>query len=364
MTKIELNTDRCVRYYSKHSTCDLCEVVCPTNAIKIDNMQLAISLNTCIECGACDSICPNEAFNLENFSATSYFFNALKNDDFIISCKRDLPCIMALSIEHLVSLVIQKGNIDADLAHCNSCDIGAFKENIIKNIDEANMVLDSLNISNKIYSKDLAIKRVEQPPQLESNNRRELFNRLTLKGALKTQREFKDESANLDNDFASFKLDTTHIKGIKEQSLSDRRKILYTSLKNVDKDIDGMYLSFEKLSFISNKDIDNSCTNCSICYRLCPTGALSSDINMSKINFDMLSCVKCNLCHDVCESNSISLISIYSKQILDPQVRELLSFDIRRCDECANHFTYSGGELMCESCKTLEDDAKSLWRLN
>jgi len=148
---------------------------------------------------------------------------------------------------------------------------------------------------------------------------------------------------------------------LKEKVLPNKRKLLFMALKRVQEHLTPIEIPQEDLSFISQKSIDNSCDNCSFCYRICPTGALSSDRRGTKINFDALSCVKCHLCHDVCQSNSIHLESFSTASIFEPKVEELIKFNVIRCDECGNFFTYFGGENMCPRCTIEEEEAKSLW---
>ena len=117
----------------------------------------------------------------------------------------------------------------------------------------------------------------------------------------------------------------------------------------------------EDIGFTSQKFVDDSCTNCQICYRICPTGALSSDGKFSLINFDAMLCVKCHLCHDACEPNSIQLQPGFEvKEFFEPAQRTLAKFDIRRCEECGNNFTYQGGEQECLRCKVEEEEAMFL----
>jgi len=138
------------------------------------------------------------------------------------------------------------------------------------------------------------------------------------------------------------------------------------ALKKMDKPDIYHKLDVHDVSFISQKIIDTStCTNCQMCYRICPTGALSSNKHNSAIFFDALSCIKCASCHDVCEPDSITLRSIFDLQELFEPQRELLAkFDVKRCDECGMAFVYRGGEVMCDRCRIEEEEAMSLWGIS
>jgi len=117
------------------------------------------------------------------------------------------------------------------------------------------------------------------------------------------------------------------------------------------------------LTFTSQKLLDEeSCTACQMCYRVCPTGALTSDIKNSKIDFDPFLCIKCNICHDVCEPKAITLSSSYNvKEFFEPVVQNLISFKVRRCDECNIIFSTNSNEKMCYRCKAEDEEARELW---
>ncbi len=143
--------------------------------------------------------------------------------------------------------------------------------------------------------------------------------------------------------------------------MPDKRKILFTTLKRAGVPDAFEVLPEEEVSFASQKFVDESCTNCQICYRICPTGALSSDSKFSLIHFDAMLCVKCRLCHDVCEPDAIKLQSGFEiKEFFEPTQRTLATFNIKRCNECGNNFTYTGGEQTCPRCAVEEEEAMFL----
>jgi len=119
----------------------------------------------------------------------------------------------------------------------------------------------------------------------------------------------------------------------------------------------------EDISFTSEKLLDfDACTNCQICYRVCPTGALSSDDKGSFIKFDAFSCIKCHTCHDVCEPDAITLKETFNlKELFAPSKELLAKFTIKRCNECGLPFTYRGGEVICTRCEIEESEAKEIW---
>ena len=199
----------------------------------------------------------------------------------------------------------------------------------------------------------------EEKSSEEESSRRSFLGNASLKGVVKSKMTF-DEAVEAD-ELRAFALDSITISKIKEKNLPDKRKILLTTLKHVGAPDIFEVLAEEDVGFTSQKFVDDSCTNCQICYRICPTGALSSDAKFSLINFDAMLCVKCRLCHEVCEPNAIQLQPGFElKEFFEPRQRTLATFDIRRCNECGNYFTYQGGEQSCARCMVEEEEAMFL----
>ncbi len=351
MNKIRLEEGSCTRYYSKFSSCSECQDICPTKAVECSESEVKLIQDDCISCGACVGVCPNEALELTNFTVTDFFFDFLKSSESIISCKTNFVCLAGLNVEYLLTIGLVK-EVTVDLGYCEECDI---KEScypkIEQNIIEANKLLNSFGFK-EIKSESIKAQKEEQP------SRRDFFNIFSMKNIAKSKKNFEESLAD------SGGISSEVVRAIREKKLPNKRKILFTILNKIGKVKEYEFLKQEDISFTSSKFIDESCDNCSICYRLCPTSALSSDSKFSKIYFDDLMCIKCKLCHDVCESNSISLKSFDTKEFFEGTQKELISFDITRCNECGAFFTYKGGEKMCQRCKQEEEGALELWGLS
>lgn len=355
--KLKVNPSSCVRYYSKFNSCDKCEKICPENAIKTKESALEVYQNMCISCGACVGVCPTEALELDGLNIVEFFFDFIKSDEKTVSCKTNFICLSALNVEYLISLGALK-EIFLDIGHCGNCDIKDFcYEKILQNVEEANYVLSTIG-ANEIKAEKLSLTKGNLP------DRREFFNIFTLKGAAKAYNELNEEVKSIEN--PEIKLPSHLTKAIKEKTVPNKRKLLFTVLKKLQKPKEYKYLENEYLTFISEKEIDHTCDNCSICYRICPSGALSSDKRNSKIYFDPMLCLKCHLCHDVCEKNSIKLAEFFdTKEFFEPEVKILAEFSVVRCEDCGAYFTYFGeDELLCPRCKMEDSAAKELWGID
>jgi len=235
---------------------------------------------------------------------------------------------------------------------------------IDERIDEANFVLSSFSdkrIESNVekYEEIEKLAKEDAKENEETLSRRSFLGNASLKGMVKHKLTF-DEAVVAD-ELKAFQLDSLTISKIKEKHLPDKRKILFTTLKCVGVPDAFDVLAEADISFISQKFVEDTCTNCQICYRICPTGALSSDSKFSLINFDAMLCVKCRLCHEVCEPEAIKLQPGFEiKEFFESSQRTLAKFDIKRCNECGNNFTYQGGEQSCPRCQLEEDEAMFL----
>jgi len=351
--KLHFDVASCVRATSKFSQCTKCVDASP-ESIEINEHIPAFVKGTGVEAAACIGACPTEAFSLSDFSVTEFFFTFLDSKVRLISAKTNVPCLSVLSVEHLISLALaSEETIMLDL---NGYEEGTHIFDLLEDrIEEANFILSSFSDKVLLTNNDTTIE-VENVEKENTPSRRDFFSSASLKGALKHKKIF-DAAVEAD-DLHTFEIDRSVIGKIKDKHLPDKRKILLSTLKRAGAPDTFEILPEEDLSFVSQKYIDDNCTNCQICYRICPTGALSSDAKFSLINFDAMLCLKCRLCHDACEPDAIHLQTGFEiKEFFEPIQRTLTAFTVKRCNECANYFTYTGGEITCPRCLVEEEEA-------
>ena len=361
---LKLSASRCVRSLSVESECNKCEVICPTEAIVVaDNPLPAINFSACVGCGACDAVCPNEALSLDDFSPTDFFFSYIEDSDNLISCRKNVPCIAALNIENIISMAVLKKEIIFDMGHCDGCEIAyKCKPQIQKNYEEASYMLEAMESDAVIRLKDVKYEKVDSDNEPVSN-RREFLSNVSLKTIAKTKHEFEKEIQKATDELVEHTLEKSDIALLKKKRITDRRKLFFTAIKRVEKPSQFHIVEADEITFTSQKLLDSStCTACQMCYRVCPSGALTSDLKNSKIEFDPFLCIKCHICHDVCEPNAITLSPSYNvKEFFEPTVQNLISFNVKRCNECNVIFSTNGDEELCYRCKAEDEEARELW---
>lgn len=360
--KLNFNLSSCVRASAVHSTCQKCVDICPAATIKIENNIPAFTPDDCILCGGCVGICPTNSFSLDNFNIIEFAFNYFENND-VLSCYQNTPCLAALSPEFLISLALGSNkNVILDIGHCQICEIAKnLYPQIKNNIDETNYILSSFS-QRKIEAKELKLLSTIDEKEESKTSRRDFFSNLKPTNLIKTKIAFEEKIDG--NEAKKFEFDESIINQIRTKTIPELRKLFFTLLKNQNKPDVYETIDGDEISFSSQKYIDSKCTNCQMCYRICPTEALSSDKNFSIINFNSILCIKCHLCHDVCSYDAIHIQKAFDiKEFFEPTKKALAHFDIKRCFECNNNFTYFGGEVICPRCATEEEEAISLHKI-
>ena len=363
MAAIALNPSACVRSLAKFSECNKCEVICPTNAIVIDGGLPAINFSQCVACGGCAGVCPSEALILDDFSATEFFFEFAGSDESLISCRKNVPCISVFSVEHIIGLATLKGGMTFDMGHCGGCDIAhTCQPQIEANAEEANYILDAMENSASVVLENIAYTP-EESIETPEGGRRDFFRALTLKNAATAKHKFDREVEIATDELVEHTITNDKIALLKQKGIPDKRKLLFTALKRAEKPSTFHVVDATELSFTSQKLFDEEkCTACQMCYRVCPTGSLTSNVRNSKIDFDPFLCIKCHICHDVCEPDALTLSDSYNiKEFFEPSVQNLVTFNVKSCDECGRLFTSLQGKKMCYQCECEEEEARELW---
>ncbi len=362
MAGLTLDSGLCVRALSKFSSCDNCEKSCPTSAIVIENEKLpAINLSECVGCGACVGVCPSEALKLDEFDVIDFFFDFVSKDENILSCRKNVPCLSVLHVEYIISLASIKKDIVFDVGHCQECSIAhTCKPLIDLHVEEANYILQASKQDVKVLMENIAY--IDET-EYETSDRRSFFKAINLKNVYQAKSRFERDVEIATDEFIESSLSYEQIQKLRDKQLSDKRKLLFSALKKVDRPSLYHVIEADSLSFTSQKLLDkDSCSACQMCYRICPSGALSSDIRNSKIDFDPFMCIKCHLCHDVCEPNSLTLSNSYNlKEFFEPSVQRLVSFSIKSCNECGAFFTSLHGKKICRRCELEDEEAREIW---
>ncbi len=161
MAGITLDAAKCVRAVSKFSSCNRCDVICPTEAIKVGEGLPSVNLGECVGCGGCVGVCPSEAVKLDDFNSTEFFFNFMDGEENLVSCRKNVPCISVLNVEHVIAMASLKNGIVFDMGHCEGCDIShKCRPQIEAVAEEANYILGAME-----HEAEVALEAVAYEPE-------------------------------------------------------------------------------------------------------------------------------------------------------------------------------------------------------
>jgi len=357
--RIQLNFYDCTHVYYKDSSCQKCVDVCPVeNTVVYEDEKIKVNPDTCVSCGACVGVCPTEAFSLRGFDVKDVYEKILKNNETVISCKYNVPCASVFDVQYLIALVLKSDvDIKVDLGYCLECQIGVLKEEIERKINEANYFLESIGISNRVIGEEIKFKKEEK--EVKSKDRRDFL------------RRFGKTTAGLAFWALVPKVELLEDKGreepkniVQEKVLPEKRVVLLEALKEKDIDYSDKEVLVEKISFTSDKWIDNyKCTNCSVCYNVCPTGALRPGEERLKILFEPRICIKCRICHEVCPEDCLHLSEKLNIKTFLDETKILAEHVMIACEECLIPFSYKGDSTVCPRCRQLDDEIRDLLQI-
>jgi len=348
---LDLRFESCVRSLSVWTSCTRCVEACPEQAITDDGAykSIVVDLDRCTDCGACAAACPTDAFTAP-YDVDAFVDTAGAR----ITCGGGgLPCIGAIATEDLITIVLRLGDVtlvDGACAH------GPAHNAVAARVTEANAFVAALGLTGTVTVEAAAdseptIPAAEPVPEAEpvlADRRRWLFGGGAPEGTSRPPRGKLEQPPKLDKDNLQY--------------TQDRR---WRLLSRLPADITPVLpaLPGDALSFTSSKTFHaENCTLCTICVRICPTGALTSGRNFRELKLDPSQCVRCGLCHEVCQTDAIHLdeqVSIADFLQRAPVV--IGKVKSRKCVECGMSYNAAVNvKGLCPRCSSLEQEAIEL----
>jgi ferredoxin len=292
---VTVDHSRCVRHRCKRNECRLCLDVCPVDAITWDEQGLQVSAQGCTQCLRCLSVCPTAALQSPEFSLWQMFADLAGHECPVLGCSHhpgvkshaQLACLGLLAHPELMLLLglVFKEGVQINLTCCEDCPNGHIQDGVHAAQDR----LKSLLPDHKVT---LARGRDRLNYQPASLSRRELF-------GLFRERSTRTATVMVERLKASSR---SQSYGSKQVPLL--RTMLLKALEMMPEIRPQVCEQlFGQISFTE------TCTACSGCVGVCPTGAIDPAEDKSCPVFDQALCVACGSCQAFCRKQGVQLVA-------------------------------------------------------
>lgn len=333
------NVSMCVRCLNPDASCDLCEQVCPTEAIEFtDDGDVEIS-SACRKCGLCVSVCPTDALTSTLYSPRVAYDKICKaaeaNEMVYVTCTRALkhaphdamivlPCVGAISAETWYAILCEYGNVGVFLPPhiCDKCRTLGGEDFYTEQIGcGESWSGETVDLETKERNLILEVDHQVERKQFVSNTAKSLgmtaakVNPVTAKLARASQK--LSEHTKQINSLQKTLDKMCGGKNSEEKArvLVPRRQLMLVALANHPETAENILFDLPEMT--------EACTGCGTCAEACPTRAI--DIVDGRATVVSSHCVTCSLCADVCpEEGAIEFVEIDARRLIvdDPETRK------------------------------------------
>jgi ferredoxin len=347
----DLAADHCLHAADKFATCTACYDVCPAGAIQ-PGKPPAFAGESCQACRACLPICPVGAFTADDeVPALLNCAERIGTKTVEVVCSlnpsvdvgaaaaavRVRGCLAGLGAAAylgLVSLGLEKVVVRLDA--CADCPWSQLRPQVERQVQQAQGLLALWNRASALTCLDEVTDGFGKRPFWNATSppmsRRELFR------WRKNEKEPAAESA-ADTDPNPFHERLHLLRAVKQMPAVD----------GSDHTMSLAGLGFALLA------VNDDCTACGVCTRVCPTGALQIETAVSsyQLTFSPQICIACDVCRHVCAPNAITVTPDPTfDQVFGTAVDQIVQAgELTKCSKCHAPFAARGEAKLCPVCE-------------
>ncbi len=351
---VKLDASQCLNTHSRNPVCAACVAACPVeDAVTLTgdvHNPVVLDEEKCVRCGACVSACPTGAFvqprledeqtnvtrALQNFEGAPVELTCPQHpgdDESIAPVKTVVDigrCLGSVSTSRLLSWVKLLGkDIWLNDRLCADCPIGEVREHISVIASYANRFLEAwgrkerVHLTSELGEEAKPHEAAFYDGQQPAVSRRELFSMLG-RMALRTATTLMEESLPVPLEDS-------------DKPVSEERMRLRTVLQSLGEPaMEQMDVSYMPFADVVVNDL---CSGCEVCTRICPTDALTFKKDESGeyflLNFLDADCLGCNLCAIVCPEQAIRLEkTVKTARLVESEPRPVMSGKLVPCSVC------------------------------
>ena len=342
--KLHIRPSLCIKVRFASSNCQKCLSVCPVNAIRFDDQSIKV-ISDCIGCEFCVAVCPNEVFSIpdksnrdarDSGSLKCLYCSKLLADEREASDPFPagiIPCIGSIPSHFILTWISEKQSpLKLVTMDCGKCamktGVSVFqntKSEVISIVESLKIPIEPVIIQeatqqDKINARELYSQFLSELEEGNKFSRREFL--ITFRTPLFSKKTAEKPESDPESDSLA-----------SEKRLPER----LSSVIAFYRENQGHVLNSANSPFFSEIEIEDSCTGCAACARVCPTEALSLKKVEKKVylNWTPSHCTQCDLCKEVCSKDSITFFpGLDINRILDESTTAVKTFYVNVCPEC------------------------------
>lgn len=306
---ISFYPEQCLKNIHRSSKCSLCVDVCPTQAIDFKTTSPRLDSIKCVSCGACVALCPTDVFEAKtplDDELICFIENKTKENahEIVFACEhiqtkkphfKEVPCLARIDSSLLLScLTHTSASVKLIHGQCEKCHASSFKtvfeETIVRvKTMQPNAKIKLYNLDEYVAKNDEKIEGITKNGYLR---RRMLFSLFGRKPASKESEILAVQSPIV------FKDNRYKQRSFKKH---DRFRRFLTLMQD--------YVSLDSIIGIQPTIDPLKCHECSLCTKVCPTGALGiNDTKAFCIDYTSKECITCHMCEDICFAKAITFV--------------------------------------------------------
>jgi ferredoxin len=343
----------CTRYRYRYSECRRCLDACPHEAITLSDKGAEIDPARCQNCGLCIAACHTGAWVSESFQPIEILRQAIKQKTFSIACAPSgatadaiVPCLGAVSAAAIAYL--GKRRIPLTLIgndHCEECPHGAKgAQQLTMQLEAAALLRAAAQEEGQAWLEPVLGEGQAAPPAAHNPARRQLFRRLVGRGV---------DAVAAPQPVAR---PVVPDKAIRPGAYfhTEERELL--TIVCARKDGRPATLGWHEALPLMQLTLQQGCTNCEACFRVCPTGALQIVENPGDwaLTFQTDRCVACEVCLEVCQPRVLDAAAQFDARPEQP-ARVLHALVKQRCARCDRFFVSAEPREICKICSDDEE---------
>lgn len=375
MEKIRISPNLCTRVKSSLSDCRRCLSICPANAIEFGNRSPKLT-SRCIGCEFCVAVCPNEVFfipvEMGDLSKVGQDLGCIYCSKLVpgeIDMSKPLPkgivpCIGSLSLYSLLEWMIRSWEpVKVITGVCHQCEM---KRGLLNFERVRKEILSALSL----FKIPVAPITIHQGTDLDKKEAGKRYLAYIANQDKKTHLRRRDFLLGFHSQFSPEGREkrTTGIQGDNSRLTEKRVPAWLRAIFSLFKNNRKIFCEDDKVLFLSEMEIEDSCTGCGVCATLCPTGALQTKTTEKDLHLEWTPshCSGCNLCREVCSQHSIQFSpGLPVRKIYEKSNSIIKSFHRHYCPECHQEFQSFDFEASCPYCQKqrelIEDYSRTIY---